>query len=75
MKQNTQTYYLLNGMLDKPMIPFFQLRIDIKGAVFKVNLGIGCFKVERGRDLAVFEGQDSFDKTGDTGCAVTVADN
>ncbi len=55
-------------------VPGARLRVDVKGAVGKINLRVGFLEIDRGRQLVGMERQDSLEHPGGPGGALEVAD-
>ena len=57
-----------------PRGPIHESRVDVEGAVGKINLRVGLLEMQTGGDLPVLQSEDGFDQAGDTGSGIQVAD-
>ena len=62
------------GDPDTVCIPILQTVIYVKRTLFKMNMRIGFFKVNRGRNFFMIKCQGSLDETGDSGRCCTMSD-
>ena len=56
------------------MNPWPRLRVQIKGGIHNVELGVGPFDFQRRRQDFVVQGQDRLEHAGSTGCCFRMAD-
>src|SRR3979411_1853334 len=57
-----------------PAFPFRQFRVDVEGAVRKVNPWVFIFKIEAGRKLPVLEREYCLNETSHPGSSIQMAD-